>query len=119
MDDNRLTKKIFMYCDLKSTPSCKNWNYSVKKYYRDIQMQHLCNITYNFDIPTCINDIRGIIFESHEQEWFAKINEPNGLGEGGKKLRTYCTFKDNFSPEPYVTCIVCKKHRSVMAKLRC
>ncbi len=79
----------------------------------------LCNITYSFDIPTCINDIRDIIFESHEQEWFAKINEPNGLGEGGNKLRTYCTFKYNFSPEPYVTCIMSKKHRSDMEKIRC
>ena len=34
------------------------------------------------------------------------------------KLRTYITFKDNFSIEPYVSVNMNRKYRSVLAQLR-
>ena len=38
---------------------------------------------------------------------------------GGNKLRTYRTFKNTYSTEPYVRIIAQKKFRSAYAKFRC
>ena len=59
-----------------------------------------------------------IMCQSNEQRWLNKINDDIGRN-GDNKLRTYCTFKNSFSPEAYVTSIMSKKHRSAMAKFRC
>ena len=42
-----------------------------------------------------------------------------GETHGGNKLRTYRTFKNTYSTEPYVRIIAQKKFRSAYAKFRC
>ena len=32
MNNNRITKYIFMYNELKGSPRCKNWNFRVKQF---------------------------------------------------------------------------------------
>ena len=38
---------------------------------------------------------------------------------GGNKLRTYCTFKQDYGVEKYCKCIMPKNHRSALCKFRC
>ena len=66
-----------------------------------------------------MNECINVVFESFEQTWHAKINSDTGRN-GGNKLRTYCTFKNEYNVEPYVAnVIMSRKHRSAMAKFRC
>ena len=53
-------------------------------------------------------------------DWLNKINASNGpSGRGGNKLRTYCTFKQDYGVEEYCKCIMPKNHRSALCKFRC
>ena len=90
----------------------------MKQFYQSIGLHYVCNTNGTYDIPSCVNNITNVMCRSNEQTWLNKINDSIGRN-GGNKLRTYCTFKNSFSPEAYVTSIMSKKHRSAMAKFRC
>ena len=107
MNNNRITKYIFMYNELKGSPRCTNWNFRVKQFYQSIGLHYLCNTNGTYDIPSCVNNIKNVMCQSNEQTWLNKINDSIGRN-GGNKLRTYCTFKNSFSPEAYATSIMSK-----------
>ena len=53
-------------------------------------------------------------------DWLNKINASNGpSGRGRNKLRTYCTFKQDYGVEKYCKYIMPKNHRSALCKFRC
>ena len=54
-----------------------------------------------------------------KNDWFNQINAIHGpSGRGGNKLRTYCTFKHEYSVEKYCSMIIPKVHRSALCKFR-
>ena len=60
------------------------------------------------------------MFEKYKNDWLVSINAPLGnSGRGGNKLRTYCTFKNQFEAEKYCKLILPKRHRSALCKFRC
>ena len=58
------------------------------------------------------------VFKLDEQSWFTGIWTDNGH-HNGNKLRTYRLLKKKLKTETYVTSIMPRSHRSVLAKLRC
>ena len=105
MNNNRITKHIFIY-ELQGSPR----NFRVKQFYQSIGLHYLCNTNGTYDIPSCVNNIKNVMCQSNEQTWLNKINDNIGRN-GGNKFRTYCTFKNSFSPEAYVTSMYILKAR--------
>lgn len=83
-------------------------------------MDHLTHTEWEFDVKEVIKDLDLVMFEAHEQSWYADINREGAVrGEGGNKLRTYNKFKNEFIVEAYVKKIMPFQYRSALAKFRC
>ncbi len=66
-----------------------------------------------------INDVNHALSELYVTRWQEQVNrEDSTRGTCHNKLRTYCTFRQSFSTEPYLQ-LLNKSHRSALAKLRC
>ena len=68
----------------------------------------------NFDVmaPVNINHARNILRAKDEVAWRNELQTVS-------KLRTYCTFKDTYNPEPFLFKVTDRHHRSVLAQFRC
>ena len=83
-------------------------------------MDHLANVTYQHRVEEVMPDMDLVLGEHFEQIWLATINRLEARrGPGRNKLRTYCTFKQDFVTEQYVTRPMPKSRRSALAKFRC
>lgn len=104
MDDDRLTKKVFLW----SYRNNSSWCSQVKE------------ILYKLDLCSCfdfiricdINEVKSKLFKYYEDEWKLKTRSL-------PKFRTYVTFKQNAQLEPYITMNITKQERSLMAQFRC
>ena len=121
MSDTRLTKRVFKWThQVALVNKTKNWVSRCMKYYKDIHMDHLTHIDFEFSAREVLKDMDLVLFELHEQSWYADINREGAIsGEGGNKLRTYKTFKGAFDTESYVKQIMPFPFRSALAKFRC
>ena len=107
MDDNRLTKRIFLWDYLKR--SCKgNWNSDIYKLFTKIgRTDHFTNLS-----QVNVYAAKTILEQEEENEW-------QNLTLSSPKLRTFKLFKNEYKTEPYVIKIHNRAHRSVFAQLRC
>ena len=73
-----------------------------------------CNVidNYNFLLPINIGHVRDILFEQSKEVWENELQTVS-------KLRTYCTFKDTYTTEPYLYKVHDRHHRSILAQFRC
>jgi len=95
-----------------------NWCKRVRNFYRDLQMDHLCNTEYYLVVGEVINDLETVLSEHYEVKWHAIVNRPEAArGPGRNKLRTYKIFKESIKTEHYLF-MYNKRHRSAMAKFR-
>lgn len=104
MDDDRLTKKVFLW----SYRNNSTWCSQVKEILYKLDM-----CSYFDFIRICdLNEFKSKLFKYYEDEWKLKtMSLP--------KLRTYVTFKQNVQLEPYVTMNITKQEQSLMAQFRC
>ncbi len=104
MDNNRLTKKIFMH----DFNLCKdNWSSEIKTICSVADHNHFFN---NIQI---INpqQIENCLKVNQTETWLSELpNKP--------KLRTYVTFKNLFETETYVIKCYSRRKRSLLAQLR-
>ena len=107
MDDNRLTKRIFLWDYSKR--SCKgNWNSDIYKLFTKIgRTDHFTNLS-----QVNVYAAKTILEQEEENEW-------QNLTLSSPKLRTFKLFKNEYKTEPYVIKIHNRAHRSVFAQLRC
>ncbi len=103
MEDDRLTKKVFMWDKSNRHVWCKG--------VYDIMNKIGCINAYEFNEPV---DLAAAKLKLHDlvcSEWRENVrNTP--------KLRTYIKFKDEYKTEPYVSVVQNRGHRSVLAQLR-
>ena len=119
MDDNRLNKKVFKWCDLKSSNSCKNWNFKVKKQFQKYNAQDSYQITYPVESSSICSLIVNRVYENFVEKWHGDLNRTSSRrGTGGNKLRTYRQMKSDFHVESYCLDILSRKHRGSLAKFR-
>ena len=116
----RINKRIALWASAASGPPCKNWFFMVKTKLGEcntnsytnigvrIPKKHICTVVENYMMSQFIDD------------WKSTITSFNGpSGRGRNKLRTYCTFKSEFSVEFYCKMILPLKHRAAFCKFRC
>lgn len=106
MDDDRLTKKVFLW----SYRNNSTWCSQVKEILYKLD---LCSY-FDFIRICDINKVKSKLFKYYEDEWKLKIRSL-------LKLVTYVTFKQNVQLEPYilyVTMNITKQKRSLMAQFR-
>ena len=119
MDNNRLNKQVFIWCDLKSNNSCRNWNFRVRKQFQKYNVQENYQISYPINSSFICSLIVDKIYDDYVQKWHSDLNRTSARrGSGGNKLRTYKQMKNEFHVEPYCLEILSRKHRGALAKFR-
>ena len=64
--------------------------------------------------------IKGQLEVEYHLKWRRNLDrDVSRTGQGGNKLRTYGTFKQEHGTEPYISSILPSRHRSSYAKIRC
>ena len=89
MDSIRLNKRIFRWCNDKSSRSCKNWIYRAKDQFNEFGLSQFCNISN--PVPKSFpNNISDKMIEKFEAGWSIMLNiYSSRRGNGSNKLRTY------------------------------
>ncbi len=88
----------------------------MKKYYSDLQINHLCNTEQYLVVGKVLSDLNTVLSEHYENLWHTRVKRVESIrGPGRNKLRTYKIFKQNITAEHYLL-LYNKKYRSVMAK---
>ena len=103
MDDTRLTKRVFNN-DFKIKGK---WCKSVKSIFKSIDMLDLYNNKIKCDIKQC----KEKLLSNFKNRWSKDVLKK-------PKLRTYCTFKSDYSIESYITMNLTQQERSILAQFR-
>lgn len=120
MSENRVTKRIFLWAHTRAQRNCKNWIFYVQKCFNELQMNHLSNINYSFDVKQSLTDLAMVLEETNEIQWFNRLQRDTAQrGPGGNKLRTFRLFKSEWTTELYLEQVINKSNRSALAKFRC
>ena len=99
-----------------SNSSCITWFYRVKQFL--ITIDHEDIFRARPLLPVIDANLK-ILYDKCWQEKLQAEFAVRSETHGGNKLRTYRTFKNTYSTEPYVRIITHKKIRSAYAKFRC
>ena len=121
LENNMLTKKVFVGCLEQAQLGCKTWLFRVTSFLRDIGFHNLTALDHGDTRPVLVL-INCAIKELYDGKWHEKLvsdHAVRGREEGGNKLRTYRKFKKEYATEQYVSVINQKKYRSAYAKFRC
>ena len=104
MENDRLTKKIFLW----DKGLCRNnWSSDLKKILTELNLLYLFDDNQMIDVDRAKQRLNNIV----DDKW------KNDIGQVSK-LRTYCTFKNEYQAEPYVKKLLNRGHRSLLAQLR-
>lgn len=119
MDVNRVNSKVFQFCFNQASSKCKNWQYRVCEIFKKHNLDVYSTMNNNVCKKRMVDDIKKKMFEQFHYNWNETINRDTArYGNGGNKLRTYKTFKNEFKTEHYVKIILPSKHRSAFSKFR-
>ena len=102
MDNDRLNKRVFVWCDLKGNNSYRNWNLRVRKQFQKYNVKESNQILHYIEPNYICSLIVDKVFEDFVQKWHSDLNRNSARsGTGGNKLRTYRLMKNDFHAEPY------------------
>ena len=112
----RLNKRIALWAFTKSD-NCKNWYFCVKKMLRDLGLQDFCDISTPISKLHIVKRITEELMTRFVTDWRLSLNSSVGpSGRGHNKLRTYCTFKNEYKVEKYCTMILPRTHGAAYSK---
>ena len=117
MNRNRLTYKIFRWSYNLAIRNIRNWAFTVIKEFTQLNINISINttITHKMFVSKVKEKTSAICIK----EWKLDLERNNAKnGEGGNKLRTYRSFKHNYSMEEYVKYNLSRSSRSAIAKFR-
>ena len=78
------------------------------------------NVISTADETKVIQLVKNKMLKLCAEQWSEAVKKVGARsGNGNKKLRTYCKFKNMFQTEFYVENIMTRSHRSALAKFRC
>ena len=104
MDNNRLTKKIFLW---DKGINSKNWSSDLFKILTDIGLEEHFHLLASVDLEQCASTL----FLADKEIWSQQVVKV-------PKLRTYIKFKNTYETEPYVFKVFDRGHRSILAQFR-
>ena len=119
MEDGRINKGIWKWCNDRASAKCKNWCYIVKTKFNELDLLE-SNNHVKHPKGIFLQNLVNCLFTVYIDEWTQSVSKDTGTrGRGKNKLRTYRSFKTEFGTEFYLRCSLPKKHRSAFAKFRC
>ncbi|CAG2224647.1 unnamed protein product [Mytilus edulis] len=112
MPDNRLCRKVFCW-DIETSTRYKNtWFNNIKTVLNTCNLTHLINYSgENISTNYVLETVKSKCVDDFKDRW---SNEVRTM----PKLRTYKTFKSEFSTEPYVKRHLSRVQRSALARIR-
>ena len=120
MDSGRMNQKVFLFCSVKSSRTCKNWQFECKTHFNDICLLNPLNDCRDRNLRDFCEQVLSHTMHKYVSIWTNNVNAEVGpSGRGRNKLRTYRQFKETFAVETYVTSTLPLRHRSALAKFRC
>ena len=97
----------------QSNSSCRTWFYRVKQFLISIDQEHMFrarDLNARLVLPVIDANLK-MFYDNCWQEKLQAVLAVRGETHGGNKLRTYRTFKNTYSTEPYVRIIAQNKFR--------
>ena len=99
---------------------CKNSVWRIMRSFKEYKFDYLIMKDGVLNPKVSVQMVEKRVMENYKKQWLQDIkSEKSRHGKGGNKLRTYKELKNVYAPEPYALCIMGKKQRSALAKLRC
>ena len=81
-----INKKVFKWRDLKSSNSCKNWNFKVKKQFQKYNAQDNYQIAYLVKSSAICSLIVNRVYEDFVEKWHGDLNRASSRRcSGGNK----------------------------------
>ncbi len=97
----------------------QSWATYVLNIMSSIGLQPDPNLPEAFDLPLPINNLKNLLESYYSDIGLSSLNSNVGRKQGeGNKLRTYATFKNAFTLEPYLTLVKNPNTRRAITKLR-
>ena len=108
MDENRLTKRVFMW----DWNQGKTWSHYVHYILRQCEIQIPENLSsVSVDRVFTLSIVEEKLFGKQKNIWAMKLSNQS-------KLQTYATYKYEYGVEPYVEANLSRSQRSLIARLR-
>ncbi len=104
-NDDRLLKKVYKW----DKSMCKrNWSSEMKQIFNSLNLENCFIYGNNVNVDDCRKELHNQYCERWQRD---VMNIP--------KLRTFVEFKNTFQTEKYVTSILNRSQRSILAQFRC
>lgn len=117
LDPLRLTRRVFTWALERSTAREKNWHHRIQQQFGHLGLGHLTQpavtkpVFYEYFLGS---------FNWPDSTWLSEVNRVQARrGPGLNKLRSYNRFKSQYCSEAYVTVVMSRSHKSVLASFRC
>ena len=105
LPDDRLSKRIFLW---DKELICKNWSSEIKRLFTDTgHHEH-----FDLNMPVDLNTVKNNLYDSYCRKW--KLDLANV-----SKLKTLILYKECCEEEPYLSKVINRQHRSILAQFRC
>ena len=88
MDNDRLNKRVFVWCDLKGNNSCRNWNSRVRKQFQKYNVQENYQISHYIEPNYISSLIVDTVFEDYVQKWNSYLNRDSARSGTGMHTHT-------------------------------
>ena len=101
MENNRLTKHVFLWAYNKASTGVKNWIniHAVRRFLHASGMQHISELHLQYTKHILL-DFDVILYEYYKLKWFESLIKVDTIhGQGGNKLCTYRKFKTELPVE--------------------
>ena len=113
MDENRLTKRIFLWDYELSQQGWNNWLAEMKAIFEDCDLPlYYENIFLNFDNNLVMKDCESKLCNKQNIAWKEQVSK-------SAKFRTYNTIKSTYGCEKYLQVSLTRSQRSLLAQYRC
>jgi len=117
MDKSRLTYNVFKWSKSLSLSNTKTWEFYVKKYLLESDMQCV-TLADKISVKPTIQSFRSALVDKDKAQWLKNIWNDKNNEQNGNKLRLYRRFKNDIFVETYITTLMPLHHRQNLARLR-
>ena len=104
----------------QANPKLNTWYNKITSLAEALQISTQASSTTKHGLKKYSKSIESKLKLNYNTFWYHELNKATAKSNlsGGNKLRTYNKLKVNFGPEPYLTSVENKDHRSAITQLR-
>lgn len=120
MNSERINRATAVWANSLANTKCRNWFYNVRKTLAEVELYQYCTLDNAIPKQTIVSKVENVFMSKYKLEWLQSVSRTgSSSGRGRNKLRTYCTFKQQFLTENYCKIIMSRSHRAAFSKFRC